>query len=114
MVSVINDGWYLWLVVAGMALVTIINRTGLLILSGRFNLPPGVQASLRYAPAAALAAIAMPELFVGAAGQIDISIHNIKLIAGLAGFAIAVLWRSTVLAIVGGMLVLHGLGAVLK
>ena len=107
----INDGWYLWLVVAGMALVTFINRAGLLMLSGRFNLPPGVQASLRYAPAAALAAIAVPELFAGAAGQIDISIHNIKLIAGLAGFAIALLWRSAVPAIVGGMLVLHGLNA---
>ena len=110
----INSGWTLWLVVAGMALVTIINRAGLLMLSGRFNLPPGLQASLRYAPAAALAAIAVPELFVGAAGQIDISIHNIKLIAGLAGFAIAMMWRSTVLAIIGGMLVLHGLAAWLK
>ena len=107
----INDGWYLWLVVAGMALVTFINRAGLLMLSGRFNLPPGVQASLRYAPAAALAAIAVPELFAGAAGQIDISIHNIKLIAGLAGFAIALLWCSAVPAIVGGMLVRHGLNA---
>ena len=110
----INDGWYLWLVVAGMALVTIINRAGLLMLSGRFNLPPGVQASLRYAPAAALAAIAVPELFVGATGQIDMSVHNFKLIAGLAGFAIALLWRSTVPAIVGGMLVLHGLNLTLR
>ncbi len=107
----IHDGWTLWLVVAGMALVTILNRAGLLMLSGRFNLPPAVQAALRYAPAAALAAIAVPELFAGAAGQIDLSIHNIKLVAGLAGFAMAVLWRSTVLAIVGGMLVLHGLRA---
>lgn len=109
----INDDFYLWLVVAGMALVTIINRAGLLMLSGRFNLPPGLQASLRYAPAAALAAIAVPELFVGTAGQIDVSIHNVKLIAGLAGFAIALTWRSTVPAIVGGMLVLHGLQRVL-
>ena len=110
----INDGWYLWLVVAGMALVTIINRAGLLMLSGRFNLPPGLQASLRYAPAAALAAIAVPELFVDSAGAIDVSIYNIKLIAGLAGFAIAMLWRSTVPAIVGGMLVLHGLNLMLR
>lgn len=105
------DGWYLWLVVAGMALVTILNRAGLLLLSGRFNLPPGLQASLRYAPAAALAAIVVPELFVNAAGQVDVSIYNIKLIAGLAGFAIAMLWRSTVPTIAGGMLVLHGLSA---
>ena len=109
-----NYGWHLWLVVGGMAFVTILNRAGLILLSGRFTLPAGLQASLRYAPAAALAAIAVPELFVGSAGQIDISIHNVKLIAGLSGFAIAMIWRSTVPAIVGGMLVLHGLSAVLK
>ena len=107
-------GWHLWLVVGGMAFVTILNRAGLILLSGRFTLPPGLQASLRYAPAAALAAIAVPELFLGSEGQIDISIHNVKLIAGLSGVAIAMMWRSTVPAIVGGMMVLHGLSALLK
>ena len=45
-----NYGWHLWLVVGGMAFVTILNRAGLILLSGRFTLPPGLQASLRYAP----------------------------------------------------------------
>lgn len=99
-------GWYLWLVVAGMALVTIINRATLIVLAGRFNLPPIVQNALRYAPAAALAAIAVPELFV-TNGVIDFSIQNAKLIAGAISFGIALLWRSTIPAIVAGMLVLH-------
>lgn len=104
----IDQGWYLWAVVAGMAVVTIANRAGMILLADVVKLPPVVQKALRYAPAAALAAIAVPELFVSG-GQIDVSIHNIKLIAGLAGFAIAMIWRSTVPAIIGGMLVLHGL-----
>ena len=104
----ITQGWYLWLVVAGMAVVTIVNRAGMVLLADYVKLPPTLQGALRYAPAAALAAIAVPELFVNA-GQIDISIHNVKLIAGIAGFAIAMIWRSTVPSIVGGMLVLHAL-----
>ena len=109
----ITQGWYLWLVVAGMAVVTIVNRAGMILLADHVKLPPVIQGALRYAPAAALAAIAVPELFVNA-GQIDISIHNIKLIAGLAGLAIAMIWRSTVPSIVGGMLVLHGLEQLAK
>lgn len=104
----ITQGWALWLTVAGMAAVTIMNRAGLILLGERIKLPQVVRESLRYAPAAALAAIAVPELFV-MNGHIEVSIHNVKLIAGLAGFAIALKWRSTVPAIVGGMLVLHGL-----
>ena len=102
-----NYGWSLWLIIAGMAIGTIINRAALIMLAGRFDLPPAVQASLRFAPAAALAAIVVPELFVQH-GQIDLSIHNLKLLAGLAGFAIAMLTRNTVLAIACGMAALHG------
>ena len=106
-------GWQFWLVLVGMALATIINRAALIVLADRFTLPAALQASLRYAPAAVLAAIVVPELFV-VDGQVDVSIRNVKLIAGLSGFAIAMIWRNTVPAIVGGMLVLHGLGWVLR
>lgn len=108
-----NYGWSLWLIIAGMAAGTIFNRAALIMLAGRFDLPPAVQASLRYAPAAALAAIVVPELFVQQ-GQIDLSLHNIKLLAGLAGFAIAMATRNTVLAIVGGMAALHGIGLLIN
>lgn len=101
-------GWGLWLIIFGMAAVTILNRAGFILLSGKFSLPPKVQRALKYAPAGALAAIAMPDLFVSH-GHLDISFENTRLIAGLFGFAIAVLARSTLPAIIGGMLVLHAL-----
>ena len=107
------NGWAIWLVIAGMAVGTIVNRAGLIMLAGRFDLPPAVQAALRFAPAAALAAIVVPEVFVQH-GQIDLSLHNVKLLAGLAGFAIAMLTRNTILSIAAGMLALHGMGMLVR
>ena len=101
-------GWTLWLIILGMAAVTILNRAGFILLSGRFSLPPKVQRALKYAPAAALAAIAMPDIFTYH-GHLDVSLENTRLIAGLFGFSIAVLARSTMPAIIGGMLALHAL-----
>ena len=101
-------GWTLWLIIGGMAAVTILNRAGFIILSGKFTLPPSVQSALKYAPAGALAAIAVPDIFL-AHGHIDVSLDNARLYAGLFGFGIAVLMRSTLPGIVGGMLALHAL-----
>jgi branched-subunit amino acid transport protein len=105
---VASYGWTLWLIILGMAFVTIMNRAGFILLAGRFSLPPRVQRALKYAPAAALAAIAMPDIFMSH-GQIDVSLQNVRLIAGLFGFSIAVLTRQTFPAIICGMLALHGL-----
>ncbi|MBL8384282.1 MAG: AzlD domain-containing protein [Burkholderiales bacterium] len=101
-------GWTLWVVIAGMALVTYFNRAGPLIFSGRFVLPPSWQAALKYAPASALAAIAIPELFAPA-GSIDLSLGNPRLYAGFIGLAVAALLRSTLGGIAAGMLALHAL-----
>ena len=88
---------------------------GLLFLSehreagaGRFDLPPALRRALRFAPAAALAAIVAPDLLLNG-GVLDLGAGNTRLVAGLAGFAVALATRSTLTAIVTGMLVLHGL-----
>lgn len=108
MSGVHSYGWTLWLIIIGMTVVTILNRAGFILLSGRFSLPPKVQRALKYAPAGALAAIAMPDIFMSH-GHLDVSLDNVRLIAGLFGFTIAVLMRSTIGAIAGGMLALHAL-----
>ena len=108
MSQVDSYGWTLWLIIVGMAFVTILNRAGFILLSGKYSLPPRVQRALKYAPAGALAAIAVPDIFMSQ-GHIDVSFDNIRLIAGLFGFAIAVMARSTLPAIIGGMLMLHAL-----
>ena len=105
---VADYGWTLWGVIGGMAVVTIMNRAGLIVLAHRFILPQGLQRALRYAPVSALAAIVVPDLFLQH-GQIDVSIDNVRLVAGLIGLSIALLTRSAVLAIAVGMVLLHGL-----
>jgi hypothetical protein len=101
-------GWGLWGIIAGMALVTYLNRAGLLLLSERFMLPRSWQGALKYAPASALAAIVVPDL-LAPGGRIDISIDNFRLIAGLAAIGVTVVLRSTFAGIVGGMLALHAI-----
>ena len=106
--QVASYGWTLWLVIGGMAVVTYANRAGLLILSERFSLPAGLQRALKFAPASALAAIVVPDLLTHQ-GQINLTIDNLHLYAGMVGYATALLMRSTLPGIVAGMLALHGL-----
>jgi branched-subunit amino acid transport protein len=104
-------GWQLWLLIVCMGLVTITNRAGLLLLSNRFRLPESVQRALRFAPVAALSAIAIPDLLV-ADGLVDISWHNVRLMAGIVALFAAVITRSTIACLLAGMLTLHGLKAI--
>lgn len=106
----LNDvyGWGLWVIIVGMAAVTYLNRACLLLLAGRFMLPPAWQAALKYAPASALAAIVVPDL-LAPSGTLDLTLGNVRLLAGLAGVAITVASRSTLAGIVGGMLALHAM-----
>ncbi|MBL8376781.1 MAG: AzlD domain-containing protein [Burkholderiales bacterium] len=104
-------GWTLWLIFGGMALLTFANRAGLLLLAGRFRLPKVVEDALRFAPAAALAAIVAPDLLLHG-GRVDLSLDNARLYAGLAGFAVALVLRSTMLAIGVGMLALFALARI--
>lgn len=101
-------GWGLWGIIAGMALVTYLNRAGLVLLSDRFMLPRSWQGALKYAPASALAAIVVPDL-LAPGGELDLSLDNFRLIAGLAGIGVTVLLRSTLAGIVSGMLALHAM-----
>ena len=106
--QIASYGWTLWVIIGGMAVVTYLNRAGLLLLAGRFDLPPALRRALRFAPAAALAAIVAPDLLLHG-GTLDVGPGNIRLVAGIAGFAVALATRSTLAAIVAGMLVLHAM-----
>ena len=83
----------LWLMIAGMAAVTFMSRAGLLLLSNRYALPVSVQRALKFAPASALAAIVAPDLLM-LDGQVAWSLDNVRLYAGLCGFAAVVLTRN--------------------
>jgi len=100
----------LWLIFILLGLATTLPRASFIVLGNRFSLPPTLQRALRYAPAAALAAIVVPDIVV-VSGQIDPV--NPKLAAGIAAILVAMRWRTPWLPFIVGMAVLLGLKALL-
>ncbi|CAN0623230.1 Branched-chain amino acid transport [Burkholderia multivorans] len=98
----------IWLVIIGMTLVTAFTRAFFLIGGERTVLPQRVQRALRYAPAAALAAVVLPDVLETPEG-ISLGLGNPHFYAALAGFG-WFLWRRTMLGtIISGMLVFTAL-----
>ncbi|HEY1996381.1 AzlD domain-containing protein [Paraburkholderia sp.] len=94
----------IWLAVFGMMFVTALTRAMFLIGGERTVLPERVQRMLRYAPAAALAAVILPDVLVTPEG-LSFSLANHEFYATLAGLG-WYLWRRTMLGtIVVGMVV---------
>ncbi|GAA4321299.1 hypothetical protein GCM10023144_00430 [Pigmentiphaga soli] len=93
-----GDG-YVWLAIAALTACTVVARSGFLLLGDYMPLPDIVRRALRYAPAAALAAIVVPELFPwGAAPPFDF-----KPLAAVVAVAVMAYTRSTAAMIVAGM-----------
>jgi branched-subunit amino acid transport protein len=94
-----------WVVIVGIMLVTFLTRSFFLIMGQRFELPESFQPALRYAPAAALIAIIVPEMFVSPEPQYLEGFdwgnpHFWGGVAGIFGFLIS---KSMILTIVFGM-----------
>lgn len=98
-----SETWFGWVLVVGMAVIVFFTRALFVLPGGRFRLPPEAERMLRYAPAAALMAIVVPDLVL-AHGAIALSVDNPRLVGGLVAFALAVATRSILLTIAGGML----------
>jgi branched-subunit amino acid transport protein len=93
-----------WLVIAGLTLVTIMTRSAFFVIGGGFQLPGPVQQGLRYAPVCALMALIAPELAL-ADGGLALSFGNPKLVAGAVAAVVVLGTRSMVLAMTLGMAV---------
>ncbi len=100
-----SETWLAWALIVGMGLVAFFTRAVFILLGSHLKLPATAERVLRYAPAAAIMAIILPDLAF-TQGALSMSIANPKLVAGLVGFALAVATRSILLTIVGGMLAL--------
>lgn len=99
-------GVALWLVFLAIGLATTVPRASFIVLGSRAALPALVQRALRYAPAAALAAVVAPDVFV--AGGVPV------LLSPRAGAAAAVVivclrWQNPWLPFIAGMVTLWGL-----
>lgn len=104
------DDGSLWLIFILIGLATTLPRAGFIVLGSRVSLPGTLQRALRYAPAAALAAIIAPDILVVGGTLAPL---NPKLAAALAAVTAALLWRNPWLPFIAGMAVLLGLRALL-
>jgi branched-subunit amino acid transport protein len=92
----------IWMVIILLTAATVIDRSAFWVIGHHINLPKRVQEALRYAPSCALAAIVVPDFFISD-NQIITSLHNPKLIAGIAA-GVFYLWKKDMLlTIVFGM-----------
>jgi branched-subunit amino acid transport protein len=101
----VGETWLAWTLIVGMALIAFFTRAIFVLPGSHLRLPAIAERVLRYAPAAALVAIAVPDLAL-TQGAVSISIDNPRLVAGLVAFALAAATRSILATIVGGMVVL--------
>lgn len=96
-----ND-WYVWLAIALMTLSTLITRSGFFLFGHAVKLPPRLKHALSYAPAAAMAAIVVPDLVISG-GAVELSLANPKLLAGIGGGVFFMATRHLLGTIVVGM-----------
>jgi branched-subunit amino acid transport protein len=100
-----GEAWLAWTLIVGMALVAFLTRAIFILPGSHLRLPATAERVLRYAPAAALMAIVVPDLAL-VHGTLSISVENPKLVAGLVAFGLAAATRNILATIAGGMLAL--------
>ncbi|HEY1043166.1 MAG TPA: AzlD domain-containing protein [Telluria sp.] len=95
----------IWITIIALVAATAVTRSSFWLVGHHITIPPRIQAMLRYAPACALAAIVAPDIAFGTGGELDISVSNPKLLAGVASIVFYLLRRDMLLTIIFGMLV---------
>lgn len=96
------------ILVFGMALVTFTARYPVLALVSRLTLPPTLLSALRFIPPAVLTALIVPALLAPDGGELDFSIGNDYLIAGLITALVAWRTKKLLLTLAIGMAALWG------
>lgn len=105
------DDLRIWLLIVGMAAIAFLSRAIFVLPGSRLSLPPTIEKVLRYAPAAALVAIIVPDLF-RVDGVVTLTADNPRLVAGAVAVVVAARTRNILLTIVCGMVVLFVTGLV--
>lgn len=101
----------LWLVIIFGGLLTFAIRLSFILLLGRYETPTGLQRGLRFVPPAVLFAIIIPELILKD-GAPNLTLSNLRLLAGLLAALVAWKTRNALLTVVVGMVVLWILQAI--
>jgi branched-subunit amino acid transport protein len=91
-----------WLIMVTVGILTFATRISFIVLLDRWRPPPVIRRALHFIPVSVLTAIIFPELLLSN-GYIDLSLDNLRLLAG--GIAILVAWKTKniVWTIISGM-----------
>jgi branched-subunit amino acid transport protein len=92
----------IWITIALLTVATVLTRSSFFLLGNSVKLPAKVQHALRYAPAAAMAAIVVPDLLMNG-GTLSVTWTNPKLIAGIGAAVFFVATQRMLGTIVVGM-----------
>ena len=92
----------IWLIMTVGGLITFGLRFSMIYLFGRLEIPGLARRALRYVPPAVLSAIVFPELFLHA-GELDLSIDNERLLAGVIAILAGALTRHMLFTIMAGI-----------
>ncbi|CAG1016956.1 hypothetical protein ANAEL_05921 [Anaerolineales bacterium] len=98
----------IWLVMLIGGLITFGMRFSLIFLFGKFHIPETMRKALHYVPPAVLSAIVFPELLYRSS-QLDISLGNTRLLAGVIAILVAWYSKNTLITILAGMIALFAL-----
>lgn len=102
----------LWLTIIVMGVITFALRLSFIGALGQRPLPPLLVRALRYVPPAVLTAIIVPELVLPG-GQLDLSLGNARLVAGVLAAVVAWLSKNVLLTVGAGMAALWILTAIM-
>jgi branched-subunit amino acid transport protein len=95
----------IWLIMLLGGLITFGMRFSFIYLFGKLHVPETLRKALHYVPPAVLSAIIFPEIFLRDQ-QLDVSLDNHRLLAGLIAVSVAYMTKNTLVTILVGMLAL--------
>lgn len=95
-----SEGIWLWITIVAIGSTTILTRGSFILLGEKARLPPALHRALRYAPAAALAALVAPDILLDGGA---LQPFNPKLLAAAVVVAVALRSRNPWLPFILGM-----------
>jgi branched-subunit amino acid transport protein len=95
----------IWLIMLIGGLITFGMRFSFIFLFGKFEIPQTMRRALHYVPPAVLSAITVPALLYQS-NQLDLSLHNTSLLAGIVAILVAWFTKNTLFTILAGMIAL--------
>ncbi len=91
-----------WMIILGTGFITLLTRVSFIYFHGKAKLPSWFHKSLYFVPAAVLAAIVLPGIFVQQ-GVMNISVSNPRLWAALIAAVVAWKTKNAIATMIAGM-----------